>query len=82
MSYLDANVAYARFQKERQPGDDPGDDEDRYEHMPFLGTRAIRDRRLMGCLGHVEKTNDRDYEVEERYGCGFLRSKGLLPIND
>jgi hypothetical protein len=21
-----------------------------------------------GVVGHVEKTNDRDYEVEERYG--------------
>ena len=31
-----------------------------------------KEQRAYGLLGHVEKTNDRDYEVEERYG-PFLR---------
>lgn len=28
----------------------------------------LHHQMLMSSVGHVEKTNDRDYEVEERYG--------------
>ena len=31
-----------------------------------MGGRGFRGSWI--CTGHVEKTNDRDYEVEERYG--------------
>lgn len=33
----------------------------------MCGLVPDRGTDFMGFLGHVEKTNDRDYEVEERY---------------
>lgn len=59
-----------RVQKEREPGDDPGDDEDWYAYaeMEYLETDSRWKQETHCCLGRVEKTNDRDYEVEERYG--------------
>jgi hypothetical protein len=49
-----------RLQKECQSRHDAGDDEDGYvEDRNWVGIR-------LNNAGHVEKTNDRDYEVEER----------------
>ena len=61
-----------RFQEECQPGDDPGDDEDWYDLIPVtpIGnhfmTMAEQGADSVDIPGHVERTNDRDYEVEER----------------
>lgn len=62
-----------RFQEKCQPGDDAGDDEDGYACHLSSGAFGSVERTADGSLirigaGHVEKTNDRDYEVEERYG--------------
>lgn len=49
-----------RVQEECQPRDDAGYDEDGYAAFAQCYVKA-------NCVvGHVEKTNDRDYEVEER----------------
>lgn len=60
-----ALTAFCRIQKECQSRDHPGHDEDWYETHQIEAGIAANDLQE---LGHVEKTNDRDYEVEERYG--------------
>lgn len=67
-----------RIQEKCQPRDDAGYDEDgfvgiaRNLSLPMGHFRP--DGR--GNTGHVEKTSDRDYEIEERYFF-FLRVRGL-----
>lgn len=37
------------------------------------------------CVGHVERTNDRDYEIEERYVCsgfGGVENYGVLTVDE
>jgi len=36
---------------------------------------------MMDHIGHVEKTNDRDYEIEERYDCLFGSGFPVVKIN-
>jgi hypothetical protein len=58
-----ALTAFRRIQEECKSRNYPGHDEDRYGvHRSGAGTAA----NSLQYLGHVEKTNDRDYEVEER----------------
>ncbi|KAH0547616.1 hypothetical protein GP486_008420 [Trichoglossum hirsutum] len=58
------------FQEECQPRNDASDDEDRCVCAKLI-LFALDQGRLMEEVrpqtGHVEKTSDRDYEVEERY---------------
>ena len=63
-----ANTIHCRLEKKHQPRDNPGDDENRYAHDGYFGMSWGGDRMTSDELdaGHVEKTNDRDYEVEER----------------
>lgn len=64
-----------RIQEKCQPRYDAGYDEDRFVYS-LLPRPAEGPRRLATFwsyltvipTGHVERTNDRDYEVEERYG--------------
>lgn len=63
---------FHRVQKKCQPGDNAGDDEDGYVssfRQPSCLSRSIKLGFAFNQInsGHVEKTNDRDYEVEERY---------------
>ena len=54
----------SRIRKKCQPQDNAGYDEDGYRNTTMApGSSSGVD----SSLGHVEKTNDRDYEVEERY---------------
>lgn len=59
-----------RFKEKHQPGDDSGDDEDGYAHPRQVAAKVAQNELglFIDALsaGHVEKTNDRDYEVEER----------------
>ena len=59
-----ANTCLFRHQKSRQPGDYPGHDEDWCAEDPLLKQRGSGAH--CNAIGHVEKTSDRDYEVEER----------------
>jgi hypothetical protein len=58
-------MTVCRIQEECQPGYHPGDDEDWF----VASKRTSADLSNLQIIGHVEKTNDRDYEVEERYEC-------------
>jgi hypothetical protein len=67
----------SRIQEKCQPRNDAGDDEDGFVHvLPRLPERTPSLWTMNGdkvtdsvfVSGHVEKTNDRDYEIEERYG--------------
>lgn len=60
-----------RLQEKRQQGDDTGYDEDWYyltsTSRPSHSSRTMDEQTTDKDLsGHVERTNDRDYEVEER----------------
>ena len=58
-----ALTAFCRIQEECQSRDHPSHDEDWYGvHRSHVVIAASS----LHYLGHVEKTNDRDYEVEER----------------
>jgi hypothetical protein len=59
-----------RLQEECQSRDDAGYDEGRYDSYDLSVGR--RDTNLHK-LGQVEKTNDRDYEVEERFATTHSR---------
>ena len=50
-----------RLQEECQPCYDAGDDEDGYSGFCVFAVKVLTLDE-----GHVERTNDRDYEVEER----------------
>ncbi len=54
-------VRVSRLQEERQPGDDPGDDEDRCEFDLSSSGDVLVCQKLTHetTAGHVEKTNDR-----------------------
>lgn len=60
-----ANTCPFRHQKGCQSGDYPGHDEDRCAENPLLKQRGTVGAHC-NTIGHVEKTSDRDYEVEER----------------
>ena len=61
-----ADTPRFRHQEGCQSGDYPSHDEDWY--AAYSQAEQIRDCGAHWThLGHVEKTSDRDYEVEERY---------------
>ena len=59
-----------RLKEKHQSGDDSGDDEDGYALSGQVAAKVAQNELglFIDALsaGHVEKTNDRDYEVEER----------------
>lgn len=61
-----ANTLHSRHQKGRQSGDYPGHDEDWYMAYLWAEWKWNSEAHYTN-TGHVEKTSDRDYEVEERY---------------
>ena len=64
MRQMEDLTVFHRLQKGRQSGDHTSHDEDGHvAQRPRLAAITLSSDR---CLGHVEKTNDRDYEVEER----------------
>lgn len=52
-----------RVQEECEPRDDASNDEDGYVTRT---AKLVTILKLTFASGHVEKTNDRDYEAEER----------------
>jgi hypothetical protein len=59
---ITTNNSAARLQEECQPRDNASYDEDWYVPSCLISLFPV-----LTFPGHVEKTNDRDYEVEERY---------------
>jgi hypothetical protein len=72
-----------RIQEKCQPRDDTGYDEDWYDlisaHLVGQPSPPKAQRSAnVGLSGHVERTNDRDYEVEERYAISRVTQRSWV----